>query len=570
MQRFFVPLALSGLLALAGPLQGQAVSPREELLRSLPADVALCLVVDDFRANGEQLSKSPWLKALKESPLFQALGDAPEMLQLSAIKDQLAKRLQMDWPQLRDEILGDAVVFAYRPGPPGQPDQEQAVLLLHARDPKLLAQLLHRFNAEQLKAGELKELRKRSYKGMEYLQRVEAGGDQFYYQDGGFLAFTSQEAMLQSVLERRALQGAQPLPLVKQLKTAGCDKAVASVWINPRAFDQLLKGHLAELAQGIEAKSLKTFLTCWQALDGVTLSVIFDKEPRVVAAVHARMDALPPATRKLVAAAAHPSEIWNRLPPDGILRIAGRTDFVALLDTLDELLPGEGSQSITDVLQHTLGLPLNKEMLKALAPFLGPDWGICLGAPQDKEGVAELLLAVRVQSRPGELELGKTLVKTLQLFARSAVNDYNRKHKDQVQFKTLKQKGSDVYYFVHEGKLPRGFRPAFSYRDGYLIVGTSPEALERFVKRPGGATPSGTSPLMRLSFKKLADLLKERREPIAAFLAGKYGISEQAAGKRLAALRWGLDLFDHAEIVQHTEGNRVAWVFSVSTVAGKK
>ena len=41
---------------------------------------------------------------------------------------------------------GDVVVFAYRPGPPGQPEREQGLALLRARDDALLARLIERIN----------------------------------------------------------------------------------------------------------------------------------------------------------------------------------------------------------------------------------------------------------------------------------------------------------------------------------------------------------------------------------------------------------------------------------------
>ena len=76
--------------------------------------------------------------------------------------------------QLRDDILGDAIVAAYRPGPPGKPDEEQGILLLRARNATLLASLIDRFNEAQKKSGDLIKLEEREYQGVKYYLRVDA------------------------------------------------------------------------------------------------------------------------------------------------------------------------------------------------------------------------------------------------------------------------------------------------------------------------------------------------------------------------------------------------------------
>src|SRR5262245_22469433 len=239
-------------LAVAHPARAQAPAPRDELVRLVPDDVAFCLVVQDLRTQGDKLMKSPWVQALKASPLLKGLGDAPELLKLAEVGKELKKRLQIDWAQLRDEVLGDAVVVAYSPGPPGHPEQEQGLLLLHARSPAVLAKLVDRINAEQLRTGELKALKPRDHKGTKYYHRAEVTGDQFYCLDGPFLAFSSQEAMLRKVLDRRADATRPALPMLAQLTAAGCDKALGSLWINPRAFDALLRAQVDELGNSPE------------------------------------------------------------------------------------------------------------------------------------------------------------------------------------------------------------------------------------------------------------------------------------------------------------------------------
>jgi hypothetical protein len=561
--------ALLSLLLLAAPAAAQAPSARDELLRLVPDDAALCLVVTDLRTQGDKLMQSPWVKALKDAPFAKALGDSPEMLKLSAVQKLILSRLQVDWPTLRDEILGDAVVFAYRPALPGQPEKEGGILLLRARSPEVLAKLIDRLNDEQKKAGELKELKPREHQGVKYVQRVEISGDQFYYLDGGLLAFSGQEAMLQKMLERKADPKKEPLPLVKELAEIGCDKALASVWLNPRAFDALLQAQAEDLGNTPEGKSLRTFLGYWKALEGVSLSVLVDrKEPELVVAVHALKAKLPAPAAKLVTELAKPSDVWSRLPKDSVVAFAARTDFEALLETFEQLWPGD-EDGLADFLQQTLGVPLDREVFKELAPRLGPDVGFCVARPEDKTSFPHILFAVRIHDKPGDDDYGPVLVKTLRLAVESlVVKDYNRKHKDQIALKTEVQGGVEVHYLTNDAKFPKGFRPAFALKDGYLVVASSPEALARFAKQAETPAADKVCPLMKLSFKQLSALVKERKDTIVTLLAEKRKLQAAAAAKRFETLVWGLDLFDSAELVQRTDGDRVAWVFRVRT-AGK-
>ena len=68
------------------------------------------------------------------SPLGKTLAGSTKVKQLAKFETDLKALLDLDWKQIREDILGDAVVLAYRPGPPGKPEQEQGLILLHAHN----------------------------------------------------------------------------------------------------------------------------------------------------------------------------------------------------------------------------------------------------------------------------------------------------------------------------------------------------------------------------------------------------------------------------------------------------
>src|SRR6185295_11321362 len=79
---FAACLALLLSLGAAPSLPAQSTSPRDELLRFVPADFGLCLAVQDLRGHVEKWQASPWFKALQSSRIGQTVLKAPEIEQL--------------------------------------------------------------------------------------------------------------------------------------------------------------------------------------------------------------------------------------------------------------------------------------------------------------------------------------------------------------------------------------------------------------------------------------------------------------------------------------------------------
>src|SRR5947209_5346975 len=126
--------------------------PRDELLRLVPGDAGFCVVLNDLRGQLAQLQSSPFAARLAASHLGVAFRAAPEAQKLIALERQLSEAVGVTWLQLRDEILGDAVVFAYVPGLPDHPEREQGLFLLWARQPERLTGLIAKLNEMHLKS----------------------------------------------------------------------------------------------------------------------------------------------------------------------------------------------------------------------------------------------------------------------------------------------------------------------------------------------------------------------------------------------------------------------------------
>src|SRR5262249_44267713 len=78
------------------PCLAQVDSPRAQLLRCVPKNCGLCLVVNDLRGYAARWEKSPFVKGFKESALGRALVNAPELKGLYDFKEGLKKHFDFD------------------------------------------------------------------------------------------------------------------------------------------------------------------------------------------------------------------------------------------------------------------------------------------------------------------------------------------------------------------------------------------------------------------------------------------------------------------------------------------
>jgi hypothetical protein len=554
----FWSLVLLGLLVSPCAAQ-ERLSARDQVLRLVPADTGVCLIVSDLREQAGKLRSSVWLSALLTSPLGRALAASPEAARLDRFKADLKKHLHVDWPQLRDDILGDLVVFAYRPPPPGRPNDEQGLVLLQARDPALLAQVIERLNQAQTQANELKELTEIEYQGTKFFRRVEAAKTSYYLLQGPLLAFSSQEDLIRKVIDLKRDKTAANPSLIRQLEYARAAQALAVLWLNPRAFDADLE-QKASHGPAPHIQVLQTFLTYWKALDAVVVSVQVHPQPELSLSLQARSPGLPEPLRRLFAERGSPSELWARFPQRAILRLAGRVDAVALARGLSDFAPPSSRQLLADSVQRTIGAALGLDLAKDVLPNLGPNWGLCIApAPVDHD-FPLVVAALAIQPGTKEPAVDQTLAKAVHLLAGLAVFDYNRTHADVTQLKTSMQDKVEVKYLVNDKRFPSGLQPAFALKDGYFLLASSPEAIRRFHKVEAPTFPADEVPLLHLSFSELATFLKNRRAKVVTFLAASSRISETTAGERLDDLLAGLALFDHILLSEVRETGQVRFV----------
>jgi hypothetical protein len=552
---------------LATPIQ--AANPRDDLLRLVPDDVGFCLVVTDVRGQAKQFRELDWVKAFEKSPLTQKMAQAPEARKLIRLKEQLEKRLKVPLARLRDDIFGDAVIFAYKPGPPGQPDQDQGLLLLWARDPRLLAKVIDVLNAD------LKERQERLHHKVKYFRRLEARGtSNYYYLNGSTLVFSFQESMLQQVIDRSLNEKIRTADsrVLAQLRRLGFDKALAVLWFNPRAFDLHVKKSI-EATKGLEAVIGQALLRYWQALEGAGLALVVSKNIELKLAVRARTDKLPAAIRRFFDEPTRPSKLWNRFPSNALFAFAGQIDATALAQFLGEFIPAKTRKSFLADLNRSLDAGFGLQ-IKDILPQIGPDIGLCVTSPRDKETLFPYLtMALRVHPGPKKPHVDQALFNGLNSLALLAVLSYNSSTKtDSLRLKSVMQEQIEVKYLENDKLFPAGFKPAFALKEGYLLLTTSPEAVREFKKTNGvSASSSAGALLLRISLKEWKQFLGNRRKALIDYASARDKIAREKASQQMDAFLWALGLFDHLELHQRTGSGQVTWTLTMHpAVASKK
>ncbi len=569
MSRFRPGIGLGALALLAGlALPAPAATPRDDLLRLVPADVGFCLVVTDLRGHADRLLASPWFKALRQSPLVQAALKSPEAKRLVALEARVRKRFNIGLEQLCRDLLGDAVVFAFHPGTPEAPQEEYGLVLLWARDHKLLAQVIEHLNADA------KQVLRQNFHNVTYFCRVEKKGTtSYYYLDRSLLAYSSRKEKVEEVIGRwldrkNGAAAKQAAPVAGELRQLGADKALAALWLNPRAFEPHVK-QMVRATRGPDRAIFETFHKYWKALEGAALAVSVGTDLQVKLAIRAQPDQLPVPLRRFLNEESTPSSLWQYFPADALVTVAGRVDFVTFAEFLRDFVPAEARQVLAAGMKGKVdgGLDPAKDIL----PYLGPDWGFCITAPADRKIlVPAFTYALRVRPGPKKPGVDRMLVNGMNSLALLAVFSYNGGGRsDTLRLRSMRDEKVTIKYLENDKLFPVGFKPAFALKEGYLVLASSPEAVRAFGVR-GQAVPAADGVLLvRVSLRAWSDYLKVRREALAGYLMTSEQLSRKDADQQLDGWIAGLSLFDRLELNQRTGQGRVTWTLTLNPAAPK-
>ncbi|HEX3314809.1 MAG TPA: hypothetical protein VHR72_07965 [Gemmataceae bacterium] len=518
----------------------------------MPPGIGLCVVVNDLRGHGDRLVKQPWFKKVEENPLVRSVLQSKEMADIEKVRGNVEKQLGVDLNQLRDDILGDAIVLGHQAPPPGQPDGDRGIVLIKARDAALLTKLIANINNLQMQNGELKEVVPLQHGNVTYYRRSAARSTQFYVQQGPVLMVASHEELLFAALERGPMT---PSPILDHLRRAKADGALAAIWFDPRTLDaQIDKSRKKRF--DADGTLLDGTVQFWKGLDAVVVSVSDPERPemRVTLLTGAGNDA-----RKWLSSNLAASDLWRRFPEKTILAGAGRVDFGQLFGAVQNLAAAKDRAKLEEVLTKYVVAVTGLDFKRQIAPNIGPDVGFAVFRVDDKDLLPAGLVALAVKPEPTP-PADKTVLNAIRFLGTLAVIDHNNRSPNTIRMREERQGSVEVNYLDQPKAFPPGVQPAVALKDGYLVLATSPRAIAMF--RPGPTPPveRGEIPLLKLSAGESAKMMERHRDVLTAALVAKGPDTQESARRIVDGLIAGVRVFESMQVLQQTSAESSSWI----------
>ncbi len=535
-----------------------AADPVADVLALVPADPAICLIVRDSGRHFDAIATSPmagWVRGYLSHRLTAA--DAGKLRLAEAF---LTGPLGLTLDQLRTDILGDAIVFAYTPGPPGRPAADTGVVYIKPRVPATLRKLVGRLDALQTASGEITSTDTHSHGSGEYVARAKAGGGADYYafRDSVF-AFSSQEAAVKDFLARTPRPADAPTGVAADLTALGLADRLAVCLFRPRAFDAELAAKAVAAKEPGEAAFLTQFAKVWGAADAIAVYAHPGRDLDLGVAATVRVGKLPAEIQALRVARGGASSPAMQPSSDALFSVGGRISLPALLAAVGLFLPPEEKAKLTAAIEQNVGPAVGRDKLSAVLAGIGPDWAAWVELPAAGTWVPQWTAAVRL-SDPG---IGPAVAQALDLVAQTARFEYNRTHPDQLAAAETPRPGGGVVKSLGGPGLPAGFAPSYAVADGYVVFGGSADRVGGSAMLAGASQGANAPrspadvPVARLSVVALRQYLAGHREEVATWLARRNGRTAAVDSHELREFEGVLAAFESVELHHIADAGRV-------------
>lgn len=555
----FMP-RLAALLTLALFSAPLFAGPTSDVMQMVPPKTTVCFVIQDLRGTATRLNESPFAAHFGESKLGKSLLGSDELKQLAVAEKVFSDSLGVTFTDLREQILGDAVVYAYQPPADGKEDHDAGVVIGKAPKPDTLAKVVAKLNAAQLKSKELKDTTDKTHEGVGYVERQKADGKTEYYllRDDGVFAYTAQEAVLKQVIDRIAGKDKAASPLAGAIDKLAVPNAVAVLLFEPTHFAADLLAAEKASEDPNQKAFLKQFARLWSATEAVGVSLTLDTHATLAVSAVANPQKMPEELRALFKPDSKSSTLWSAIPDDALLAIGGRFEWERFSTVFQSFLSDEGKAGVKFLSDEVLGPLVGKDTLPKVKTGIGPDWGLWISPPAkgDTGATPTATLAVRVRpAGSNDDTVGQAIVGAIDAILHTFRAGYNRTHKDQYLLNDAKGE-SGIRVLTNDIALPTGVQPAYGLRGDFFVMGSSVGAVKRFTPPKTDAVVKD-APLVRLNAGSLAAYLNAHGNELGELLASWTGEKADKSKSDLADFAAVLELFDTVELHHTGDGQRM-------------
>ena len=536
-------------------------NPTDELLRLVPAEATVCFIAQDLRVHAARTQASPFADWVERSPWGKNFAASEDYQRLLKGQGKIAETLGVKVEALRDGIFGDAVVYAYLPGPAGKPEDDAGIFMTRAKDAELLARMVAKLNEGQKQTGEVLRVVERTHAGSTYFAREkpEARND-FYFVDGGLLFYSSRERPMLLALERKAKAAVEKeVPLFAQArKRLGFERAAFAALFAPRSIDAELKAVSGVLPNEDARAFVQQFAKFWATVEAVGLALELDAHVEISLGLVSKVPTAEPAA----------SALWSAVPADAMLAITGKIRWNELAETARAFLGEASSAKFQQWLDQSIAPIVGREMLPKLLAGIGPDAGAWLVPPakDSKAFLPAFALAIRIPTiESADAKLRDTLRGGFDFLVQAHRVEHNRTHADQFDTETEKF-GERRLTVVSNGRaLPAGVSLAYGLCEEFFVLGSNPQSVGGFPKEvKADAKHAGL--LVRFSASRTVKYLREHGKALSVALAEKSGKDAAELEREFAALSNTLELFESWELRATTRGELTKYTWKIEFI----
>jgi hypothetical protein len=502
----------------------------DSLLQLVPPDASVVVTVEGLRDQVREIGASRLVSDLRRLPAVTSWLDSEKYRHLERSCEQVEAVLGVKLTEIRDQVLGDAVVLVLRlpPGDAPDPSRARGLLLLRARNPDLMTRLISAVNAGQQDSGELKRVDDFRRGNTTYHVREFPEGSgrppECYvsYPDGTF-AFSNSEELIHGVVDRKRADpglggdtataakpenigtgpGLGDSPRVIAVRRRLPERPLARLYVDPRAVERLL-GVTSRPPKPSDPFFLAVLRRHLASIDYAGAALVWRSDAVVVHAVEtldaARVDAW---LRRWARDQRTCRSELRRVPRTALAIASIHIDFAALREAAYEIVPAAEHQRLRNFEILLTGLLLGRDPLSFL-PVLGPGVIAYLDEPAGpiaektetpgRGGLFPLVVVVDLAAGVGGMNpqsprggpalevVADALENALRTLL--VVVAMDEKHgRGRAAIATSRAAGESVRTL----SIPIPFAYAIDRTTGKLLVGTSPQAVARYLE--GDADP---------------------------------------------------------------------------------
>ncbi len=476
----------------------QTISEARDLFQLVDKDAVACVHAPQLDSQWGRLRESEFSSRLQQATFFQDWIQSPDYKQLELVKVAIEAASGKTLGQSRSELFGRDAVIAWYHTPGSKPDlARNSVVLLEVENPAAAESALATWSILERQRTET-----RTHRDVAYTHSVKASSDQnaggFWYTIlGNVFVVSARETHILRVIdfETDALDGTKAGGGTKSAAVGHPDclaahepfakafarrskNELAAAYVNPRILGSEL---------GRSSQDLSIIESTLARCQWLTLSVSYDDSIELEFVADYDSNDTPAWWKQWLAIAGSGQPSPRTIPANSLFAMSGRVASLSVSEMIIKSLQSQNDlpKDLVRARRVVQGLLLGLDPVTDVLPEIGPAWTFSI-EPRDPEistsFPVDSLLAIELKPHPAGDEpspvaaLGNALHSGLEILA--AVHNA---HATGQKVSVVRQRNADGATIQYADPVAF-FQPAFVISKGHLVLATSPELCETFMK----------------------------------------------------------------------------------------